>query len=405
MVSGTNILAIHGGKPVRSNPMPTRRQFDKESLRCVQDVFEKSWDTGQDFGFQGAFEEGFCEAYSDFQGGGHADLVCSGTVALLIAVSSLNLPTGSEILVSPITSPGSVSPLAKLGFKITVVDSDVTNPLLLSASALYSSINKSTSAVVVTHAAGYCADMKRIMEIAREWNLKVIEDCSQSPGAAIGDKRVGSFGDVSATSTMYTKSLSTGGTGGVVYTKNAETYREIRLIADRGKPFYDPKFTGRDSDHFIRPELNFNLDEISAALGILSLKRLPSTNSKRKDFADKLDKALKNLGTACQILPYTDNPAFYYLPITVDLSRLTCSKYEFGTALAAEGIPVNPDYREVVTLWPWIKPWLSDANQRAPVAEDFIANSFNLSFNENYGDRELQDIVESISKLEKGFHL
>ena len=77
-------LAINGGKPVRQTSLPSRRIFGESELEMVKNVFKHSWDSGIDFGFQGKFEEQFTKKFSDFQGGGYADAVCSGGAQFML---------------------------------------------------------------------------------------------------------------------------------------------------------------------------------------------------------------------------------------------------------------------------------------------------------------------------------
>jgi perosamine synthetase len=102
--------------------------------------------------------------------------------------------------------------------------------------------------------------------------------------------------------------------------------------------------------------------------------------------------------------PYPHNPTdspFYY-PVVVDTSKIGCSKAEFAQAVLKEGIDLNPHYCYVVDEWPWVRPYLADGF-RTENARSIRDRSFNLYLNENYGEREAEETVNAILKVERHF--
>src|SRR5207244_13417301 len=96
----------YGGQPVRKTPMPPRLGRGEDERRMVLEVLDYYAERKVDPGYQGAFEKIYTDAFVEMMGGGYADAVATGTAALYIAVAALNLPKGSEVLVSPIAAPG-----------------------------------------------------------------------------------------------------------------------------------------------------------------------------------------------------------------------------------------------------------------------------------------------------------
>jgi len=95
-------LGIDGGEPVRKAPLPPRKVFGESEFEMVRSVFEDSWSSGVDFGFQGKFEEQFTKNFCEFQGdGGFADAVSSGTAAVFLVLKALDIEPGSDVIVSP----------------------------------------------------------------------------------------------------------------------------------------------------------------------------------------------------------------------------------------------------------------------------------------------------------------
>ncbi|MCX7049240.1 MAG: DegT/DnrJ/EryC1/StrS aminotransferase family protein [Candidatus Sumerlaeota bacterium] len=392
-------LAIHGGTPVRVKPFPPRRLFDEDSLRAVQEVFEHSWRSGVDFGFQGEFERRYTQAFCDFQGGGYADAVCTGTQAVYLALAALKLSPGAEVVLSPVTDPGAVAPGCLLGYSLAIADA-APQSFNMGAKQMEEVLSPATRAIIVTHLGGIPADMAPIMEIARGRGIAVIEDCSQAHGALYRGARVGTFGDVAAFSTMFSKAHATGGCGGIVYTHEERLYRRVRSLADRGKDFFRPDFNPKDPTQNLFPALNCNLDELSCAIGLTTLRRLPDIIERRLRIIELINAGLaaSRVVSPAPIPPDCRISPFFHT-LCVDESRITCRAEEFARAVGAEGIPVNPSYKQVTAEWPWLRRYLK-REALTPNAIAFRNASFNLLFHERYTDEDAQDIVTAILKVE-----
>ena len=116
-------LAIHGGERVRKTPMPARLALGDNERQMIQAVLDYYRERNVDPGYEGHFEKMYCRAFAEMMGGGYADAVATGTSSLYIAVAALDLPKGSEVLVSPITDPGSMAAIVLNGLKPRLMDS------------------------------------------------------------------------------------------------------------------------------------------------------------------------------------------------------------------------------------------------------------------------------------------
>lgn len=395
-------LAIHGGQPVRKKPMPARRALGAHEKAMMDEVYYWYHRQGLDPGYQGHFEELYCQCIVEYMGGGFADAVATGTVSLFVVLSALNLPKGSDVLVSPITDPGTLSAIILLGLRPKLVDA---KPFHYNTGfeQVIARIDAKTSCVLAVHAAGQAvSDIEQIVEYCRARNIRVLEDCSQAHGARIHGRLVGTFGDMAAFSTMYRKASITGPTGGFIYTKNENYYHQALAHADRGKPRWRNDFNDRDPAQFLFPALNLHASEIACAIGLASWERLPTTIKNRQNFITKLSQRLKNESEICHALPTLGSDSPFYLPIFVNLKRIRCSKNDFSRAVMAEGIGLNPDYRYLVEEWPWVQSYLADTFhcEQAKLARD---HSFCLYLNEHYGEEELDDVLAALLKVEKHF--
>ena len=397
-----NRLALHGGPKSRSTPLPGRFAFGDAELAAVQEVFAHYKAKGVDFGYQGDFEARYCKAFVDYLGvGGFADAVATGTGSLFVALAGLQLPKGSHVLVSPITDPGTINAIILNNLTPSLMDS-MPGQYNAGPEQLRGRIMPQTKAVCLVHSAGKAAPVEEMVALAHERGLKVLEDCSQSHGAKWNGERVGTFGDIAAFSTMYRKNHGTGGCGGVVFTRDENLYHLARAHADRGKPFWKEDFNEKDPKQFLFPALNWNLDELSAAIGISTLGKLDNVNCRRREFLRLLTAELRQRSKVCTPSDVPDECAPFFFPIFVDAARITCSVREFAKAVAAEGVSVNPHYDYVVSEWPYVQQHLADnfATPNAAAARDA---SFNLLFNENFGPTEAHDIAAALVKVERHF--
>src|SRR5215510_11624078 len=283
----TASLAVHGGEPVRKTPMPPRIALGEDERRMVLEVLDHYAERKVDPGYQGTFEKIYTDAFVEMMGGGYADAVATGTSALFVAVAALDLSKGSEVLVSPITDPGTLAAIILNGHRPRLIDSE-PGRYNTESKQFAARVTPATRGAVIVHSLGRACDIEPIVQAAHERGIKVVEDCSQSHAAKVGGRLVGTFGDIAAFSTMYRKAHITGAAGGLVYSRDVEVFRRALAHADRGKPRWQPDFDDRDPNTFLFPALNHHSDEISCGVGLASLSRLHETIVRRLSFVTEL---------------------------------------------------------------------------------------------------------------------
>lgn len=354
-----------------------------------------------DPGYQGHFERHYTDSFVAMMGGGYADAVATGTAALYVAIAALELEEGAEILVSPITDPGTLSAIILNRLTPRLIDSK-PDSYNVGFEQFQARVTKETRAAVLVHSLGQATAIEEIVAMARERGIVVLEDCSQAHGATVKGRQVGTFGHVAAFSTMYRKAHITGGSGGVVYSRDGELFRRALAHADRGKPRWLPDFDDRNPNTFLFPALNLHTDELSCAIGLASLQRLGDSIVSRLAFVSSLTASLRDHSKVCRPYGYSPADSPFLYPIFVDPERIACTVYDFAQAVLAEGIALNPCYQYLVADWPWVKPYLGDdfdtRNSRS--ARD---RSFCLYLNERYGDCEAEDIAAAILAVEQHY--
>lgn len=394
-------LAIHGGEAVRKEPMPPRMALGEKELKMLEQAIAYYRERKSDPGYQGPFEKMYTDAFVAMMGGGYADAVATGTAALYVAIAALDLPKGSEVLVSPITDPGTLSAIILNGLKPRLMDSKVDS-YNVGVKEFGERITPAVTGAVVVHAIGQACAIDKIVAEGHARGIRVVEDCSQAHGAKVMGRMVGTFGDIAAFSTMYRKAHMTGASGGVVYSRDLELYRKALAYADRGKARWIQDFDDRNPNTFLFPALNLHTDELSCAIGLASLGRLTDTIVKRLSFVSDVSARLAEEATVSRAYGYSPADSPFIYPVVVETDRISCTKLEFAKAVEAEGIGLNPHYQYLVADWPWVKPYLADSFG-TPNARAIRDKTFNLYLNENYGEREAQDVAAAILKVERHF--
>jgi perosamine synthetase len=396
---GKEKLAIHGGEKIRATPMPPRLAFGEAEQAMLREALDYYTSRQEDPPYQGRYEQMFCEAFADYLGGGFADAVSSGTAAVFVALAALELPKGSEVIISPVTDSGPLNCIILQGYRPVVADSapDTYN---LGVEQFLERVTGRTSALLAVHCAGMPLAIDELVAAAHERGIKVLEDCSQCPGGTWRGKQVGSFGDVAAFSTMYRKTLAAGASGGVIFAPDEATYRQVLGHADRGKPVWRTDLDLRNPGHALFPALNFNTDELSCAIGLASLCRLNDAVAARVKFVKRLIELLDQ-SEVCRATLFHDGFSPFYYPVFVDAGRLACTKTEFALALKAEGIGLGEHYGCIVCEWEFAQPHL-DGYQTSNT-QSFRDQTFNLYVNERYGELEAQDILAAIRKVEQWY--
>ena len=262
----TKALAINGGAKAVTEPMVPRRHFAEEEIAAATRVMTEAMNAGVAPGYGGAEETALGEEFAAMLGGGYADGVNSGTTSVFVALRALDLEPFTEIIAPPVSDPGGIMPIVMMNCIPVIADAEVDS-FNMSLESIKARYTENTSAILVPHIAGEPADMEGIMAFAKEKGLKVVEDCAQAHGASINGKPVGTFGDTSGFSMMFGKHICVGGQGGMVFTKSEELYWKVRRNADRGKPL---GLKGYDN---VVGSLNFNMDEIHAAIGRVQIKK------------------------------------------------------------------------------------------------------------------------------------
>jgi len=215
--------------------------------------------------------------------------VSSGTDALLLALMSINIEPGDEVIVPTYSFFATAGVVSRLNAVPVFVDSDPVT-FNIDPAKIEEKITQKTKAIIPVHLYGQCADMNPIMEIAHKYNLKVIEDGAQAISTQYEDgKCAGTIGDIGCFSFFPSKNLGCFGDGGLVVTNNDDLEHSLRIKrVHGGEPKYYHKVIGG----------NFRLDAIQAAVVSVKLPHLNSWSEQRRENASLYNRLLKEMGLA-----------------------------------------------------------------------------------------------------------
>jgi len=220
----------------------------------------------------------------------------NGTLALDSAFKALDISVGDEVIVTARTYIASVTSIVNAGAIPIFADVDL-NSQNITPETIRSMITSKTKAIVCVHLAGWPCEMDEIMDIANEFNLYVIEDCSQAHGAKYKGKSVGSIGSVGCWSFCQDKIMTTGGEGGMVTTNDKSLWSKMWSYKDHGKS-YEAVYERKHPDGFrwVNESFgtNWRMTEMQGAIGRIQLKRMPSWQKKRITNANEIWNSAKN---------------------------------------------------------------------------------------------------------------
>ena len=411
----TNKLALLGGNKLIETQFPLYNSYGQEEIDAANRVlrsgvlskFIGAWH--EDF-YGGPEVQAFEAEWASYFGVKFAIAVNSNTSGLMAAIGAIGVEPGDEVIVSPWTMCASATSI--LVWNGIPVFADIEPETFnLDPKSIERAITPRTRAIVVADIFDHPADMQAIMLIAKKYNLIVIEDAAQAPGAKYHGKYAGTLADIGVFSLNYHKHIHTG-EGGVCVTDSAELAERMQLIRNHAEAVVAGKGVNNITNMI---GFNFRMGEIEAAMGREQLKKLNRFVQQRIVAADRLSAALSMLDglQVPKIKPDCDH-VYYVYPIILDTKKLGIGKFKIVDALIAEGVPsimrgyINlhllPMYQQKIAYGRSGYPWRDRDHVSAvsyekgicPVAEDMQDNSmFALGLCAHYFNNDEVDLVIS----------
>lgn len=412
--------------PVRTKPWQESNAIGKEEtdaiLRVMESrrfsLFQGAYKPTPPYSFLGGPEVQALENLAkEMMGVPNVVAVNSATSGLSAACGALGLGFGDEVIVSPYTM--SACAMAPLWYGAIPIFADVEMATgCLDPISIRSCITKRTKAILVIHQFGIPANMDAIMDIAQEYQLKVIEDCAQAWGALYKGKGVGTFGDIGIFSFNVHKTIQCG-EGGLCVTNDKELALRLQLIRNHGEAVVeDAGYT--EITNIIGS--NFRMTELQAAIAQEQLKKLERLNAIRRKLVEILARSVQQYDFL-EVLGLENNrhSTYYVCPIRFFSEHYhNITRAEFVRMLAAEGIPFGEGYTRPLYLlplfqkkiafkngYPWSAPENRDANISyargiCPNAERLYERELFLHFSlcHPQTEEDVLDVVTAVGKVD-----
>lgn len=346
-------------------------------LRYVTDCIVSGWISSA-----GRYVTEFEENLADHVGVAHAVSASSGTTALHLALESLGLGPGDEVIVPSLTFIATANAVRYTGARPVFVDSD-RETWNLDPDAFEAAITDRTRAVIPVHLYGHPADMGPIQKIARRYEITVVEDAAEAFGARYRGEPVGSVGDAAIFS-FYGNKILTTGEGGMLVTDSDELADRARLLRDHGMS---------PDRRYWHPVLGYNyrLTNLQAAVGLAQLERAGSLLARKQAIADRYSAGLEEVA-GIELPPSAAwaDPVCWIYSVLVDPEEFGASRDQLADSLDEKGIETRP-------LFPPVhRQPIYDREQRLPVAEELTDRGLSLPSGAAIRDEEVDRVVEAI---------
>jgi dTDP-4-amino-4,6-dideoxygalactose transaminase len=334
-------LAIHGGEKLVTNPPEERwEKINDDAKQAVMSLLDKGITTVVG---KGSVVSEFEEAFAEMVGTKYALSVTNGTAALHSAFFAIGVGPGDEVIVPTYTWHATITPILHCAATPVFCDIDPAT-LTIDPADILRKITPRTKAICVVHVFGNVCDMDRIVAIAKEHGLALIEDCSHAHGASWKGQKVGSIGDIGCFSLQGAKAVS-GGEAGIVTTDKAEYIDRMILLGHFGRPKIGGDASIQDIGDMTLG-MKYRPHALAIALALADLKRLTELNEKRTRNYEYLNERLRDCPglEVIDALPGAQRAG--YLEFKYKLSPEILAIADRGRiveAMEAEGAPVTAD--------------------------------------------------------------
>ncbi len=365
--------------------------YDDRESRAVKDVVDSGWIT------MGEKTKEFENNFSKMLGGSniHSVAVSNGTASLHMALLGLNIGSGDEVIIPALTFVADINVVKMVGATPVLADCSSYNNWNVSAETIKAQITHRTKAVIIVHYAGYPCEMNKIVTLCKRRGLYLIEDVAHAPGAKYKGKSCGTFGDYGCFSFFSNKNLSVG-EGGMLVTKNKQLAIRAREFRSHGMSALTlDRHKGRAISYDVsNVGLNYRIDEIRSALGLVQLEKLRDANRKRGYL---IDRYIKNLSSIKDIsIPFQNlkniEPVYHIFPILLSNS---IDRVWLINRLREYGIQSSIHY-------PIFKEFTAFKNlnlNSAPIAEDIARRELTLPLYPTMSFSDVDFICNSLYEI------
>tara|TARA_B100000586_G_C20077895_1_gene413974 strand:- start:84 stop:1235 length:1152 start_codon:yes stop_codon:yes gene_type:complete len=367
-------------------PVNTPKIFHQDKIN-VKECLDKGWISSE-----GNFVKQFEKKFSKYINKKYAIAVANGTAALEIALKSLNLKKNDEVIIPTFSIISTALCVIKLGLKPIAVDCDLAN-WNMRPDDVISKINKKTKAIIITHIYGFPVNMEKILKIAKNKKIKIVEDSAEMIGQKFKEKRCGSFGDISTFSFYANKHITTG-EGGMILTNDLKISNKCRSLRNLC-------FGSKNIERFNHDDIgwNYRITNLQAALGCGQLKNINWIIRRKREIGLKYYSNLKNNNKIfIQSLKTTYAKNIFWVFGVVIKKNSKLKRNKIIDLLAKKNIQTRPFF------WPMHKQKIFNKmklfkNKKYPNAEYLSKNGFYLPSGLGIKNKEIEYVASTLNNI------
>jgi len=377
--------------------------IEKEEIEEVIETLKSGWIT------TGLKVKRFEVAFSKYIGSKYAVAVNSCTAALHLALDAIGIKEGDEVITSPMTFAATAEVIRYFKAKPVFVDIDsVTmniDPEKIEDKKRRNWKVGKAKAIIPVHIAGYPCEMDHIQEIARKYNLKIIEDAAHALPSYYKGKIIGTIGDITCFSFYATKNITTG-EGGMIVTDNDEWVDKMRIMSLHGinKDAWK-RYTAEGDWYYkiIAPGYKYNLTDIAAALGLAQLNKADAFWKRRIQIAQMYNEAFKNLAeieVSFQFLNFETRHSWHLYVIKLNLEYLRIDRNQFINELKHRGIGTSVHFIPL-HIHPYYRDTYGYEPENFPVAYNIYKRIISLPIYPKMTDEDVERVIKSVIDVTK----
>ena len=373
-------------------------QIGSEEINEVTEALASNWLTSGPR--VGTLEKNFAR----FVNSSHAIAVNSCTAGLHLALEAIGVGPKDKVITTPYTFTATAEVVRYLGADPVFVDIDPRtfniNPIKIEAALKQH--NKTVKAIMPVHFAGQSCDMDPILDLARGYDTKIIEDAAHALPTTYKGRMIGTIGDITAYSFYATKTITTG-EGGMVVTGNADYAKRMSIMRLHGidRSVFDRYNSTKPAWYYevVAPGFKYNMTDIAAAIGIHQLKKANTFQKRREEIAKKYGKAFQGLPLR---IPWVERPddihAWHLYVIQLELNRLSINRDRFIELMFEAGIGTSVHFIPL-----HIQPYWRDRYglklEDFPVAYDVFQRAVSLPIYPKMTDEDIDRVISAVRSI------
>ncbi|HEC93046.1 MAG TPA: DegT/DnrJ/EryC1/StrS family aminotransferase [Candidatus Atribacteria bacterium] len=353
----------------------------QKEINYVTDAVKSGWVSSL-----GHYITEFEKNFAKYIGVKYALTTSNGTTALHLALVTLKIKEGDEVIVPDLTFVATANAVAYTRAKPIMVDVE-PDTWCINPNCIKKAISKKTKAIIPVHLYGHSADMDEINKVAKEYGLYVIEDAAEAHGAEYKDKNVGSLGDVGVFS-FYGNKIITTGEGGMITTNDKKLYQRAKFLRDHAM---------NPEKRYWHPEIGYNyrMTNLQAALGLAQLERIDELIEKKRQIFGWYKEFLGDL-EGIRLNPEKEWAKNVFWMVCMVLEKeLGISRDELMAKLKEKGIDTRPFF------YPMSQMPMYNSGEERSVTYNLSERGLNLPSGVNLNKDEVQWICETIKTILK----